>query len=61
MDEDPIMDIDGRDAKNQLAVVEYVEDIYAYYRRMEVSHSCKVMILIILIMVISKYYGSISL
>lgn len=35
-EEEPIMDIDGRDKKNPLAVVEYVEDIYAYYRKMEV-------------------------
>ncbi|KAL9251658.1 G2/mitotic-specific cyclin-1-like protein [Drosera capensis] len=34
--EDSIMDIDGRDAKNHpLAVVDYVEDLYAYYKKME--------------------------
>lgn len=33
---EPIMDIDGRDKRNQLAVVDYVEDIYSYYRKMEV-------------------------
>ncbi|KAK4784530.1 hypothetical protein SAY86_018898 [Trapa natans] len=32
---EPIMDIDGRDKKNPLAVIDYVEDIYAYYRKME--------------------------
>lgn len=32
-----ILDIDGRDLKNPLAVVEYVDDIYAYYRKIEVS------------------------
>ena len=32
----PIVDIDACDAKNPLAVVEYVEDLYAYYRKMEV-------------------------
>uniref|UniRef100_A0A5B6YR87 Putative G2/mitotic-specific cyclin-2-like n=1 Tax=Davidia involucrata TaxID=16924 RepID=A0A5B6YR87_DAVIN len=37
--EEPIMDIDSCDAKNSLAVVDYVEDLYAYYRRMENS-SC---------------------
>lgn len=37
--EEPIVDIDGCDLKNPLAVVEYVEDLYAYYRRMEVSCS----------------------
>ncbi|KAJ9703893.1 hypothetical protein PVL29_005255 [Vitis rotundifolia] len=39
IDGEPIMDIDGPDARNPLAVVEYVEDLYAYYRRME-SSSC---------------------
>ncbi|KAF6157800.1 hypothetical protein GIB67_038268 [Kingdonia uniflora] len=33
------VDIDSCDAKNQLAVVEYVEDIYAYHRKTE-SSSC---------------------
>ncbi|OMO83405.1 hypothetical protein COLO4_22539 [Corchorus olitorius] len=37
--EDPIFDIDGCDAKNPLAVVDYVEDLYAYYRKME-SFGC---------------------
>ncbi|GFS39389.1 cyclin B2;2 [Actinidia rufa] len=36
--EDPIMDIDSCDAKNPLAVVDYVDDLYAYYRKMEVHH-----------------------
>ena len=35
--EEPIVDIDSCDAKNPLAVVEYVEDLYAHYREMEVS------------------------
>lgn len=35
--EDPILDIDVPDAKNPLAVVEYIDDIYSYYRKMEVS------------------------
>lgn len=34
--EEPVMDIDSRDTKNHLAVVEYVRDLYAYYRKMEV-------------------------
>ncbi|KAG2695002.1 hypothetical protein I3760_08G170900 [Carya illinoinensis] len=37
--EDPFMDIDSCDAKNPLAVVDYIEDLYAYYRKME-SFSC---------------------
>ncbi|XP_059623327.1 G2/mitotic-specific cyclin-2-like [Cornus florida] len=37
--EDPVMDIDNCDAKNPLAVVDYVQDLFAYYRKME-SSSC---------------------
>lgn len=33
--EETIMDIDSCDAKNPLAVVDYVEDLYAYYKKME--------------------------
>ncbi|CAA3029959.1 G2 mitotic-specific cyclin-2-like [Olea europaea subsp. europaea] len=33
--EETIMDIDSCDAKNSLAVVDYVEDLYAYYKKME--------------------------
>ncbi|KAL6993372.1 hypothetical protein U1Q18_011489 [Sarracenia purpurea var. burkii] len=36
-EDDPIVDIDGCDSKNPLAVVDYVDDLYAYYRRMENS------------------------
>lgn len=35
--EDPILDIDGRDSKNPLAVTDYVDDLYTYYRKMEVK------------------------
>lgn len=35
--EDPIMDIDSIDLKNPLAVVEYVDDIYTHYRKIEAS------------------------
>ncbi|KAK4416903.1 G2/mitotic-specific cyclin-1 [Sesamum alatum] len=34
-----VVDIDGGDAKDPLAVVDYVEDLYAYYKKME-SSSC---------------------
>ncbi|KAL2531229.1 Cyclin-B2-4 [Abeliophyllum distichum] len=37
--EETIIDIDSCDAKNHLAVVDYVEDLYAYYKKME-SCSC---------------------
>ncbi|KAH1113274.1 hypothetical protein J1N35_006652 [Gossypium stocksii] len=37
--EEPIVDIDGCDTKNPLAVVEYVEDLHAYYKNME-KFSC---------------------
>ena len=35
--EEALIDIDNDDAKNPLAGVEYVGDLYAYYRKMEVS------------------------
>ncbi|XP_022940020.1 LOW QUALITY PROTEIN: G2/mitotic-specific cyclin-2-like [Cucurbita moschata] len=37
IEEEPVMDIDSCDKKNQLAVVEYIDDLYACYRRAEVS------------------------
>ncbi|KAK6138972.1 hypothetical protein DH2020_027284 [Rehmannia glutinosa] len=37
--EEPILDIDSCDKKNPLAVTEYIDDIYAYYKRTE-SSSC---------------------
>ncbi|XP_009591706.1 G2/mitotic-specific cyclin-2-like isoform X1 [Nicotiana tomentosiformis] len=33
--EESVIDIDSNDAKNTLAVVDYVEDLYAYYSKME--------------------------
>ncbi|CAH8390338.1 unnamed protein product [Eruca vesicaria subsp. sativa] len=33
--EEPILDIDVPDAKNSLAAVEYVQDLYAFHRKME--------------------------
>lgn len=33
--EDPVTDIDSCDAKNPLAVVDYVDDLYGYYRKVE--------------------------
>lgn len=38
--EEPVLDIDGCDAKDPLAVTDYVEDLYAYYRKMEVVLEC---------------------
>lgn len=35
--EDPVTDIDSCDAKNPLAVVDYVDDLYGYYRKVEVK------------------------
>lgn len=37
VEEDPVHDIDSNDKRNPLAVVEYIEDIYAYYRKIEVK------------------------
>jgi len=39
--EEPILNIDDCDAKNPLAVVDYVEDLHAYYRKMEVNSTWK--------------------
>lgn len=36
IDEEQVVDIDSVDKKNQLAVVEYIDDIHAYYKRTEV-------------------------
>lgn len=36
--EEPILDIDVSDARNSLAAVEYVQDLYAFYRKMEVHY-----------------------
>lgn len=35
--EETAIDIDIKDAKNPLAAVDYVEDLYVYYSKMEVS------------------------
>ncbi|THG08186.1 hypothetical protein TEA_019012 [Camellia sinensis var. sinensis] len=37
--DDPVDDIDTSDKRNPLAVVEYIDDIYAYYKKVE-SSSC---------------------
>jgi cyclin B len=34
--EEPILDIDTTDANNPLAVTEYIEDLYSYYRKVEI-------------------------
>lgn len=34
--EEPVVDIDSSDKKNQLSVVEYIDDLYAYYKKVEV-------------------------
>lgn len=38
-EEEPILDIDEHDANNPLAVVEYVQDLYDFYRKNEVRFS----------------------
>ena len=39
INEEMILDIDSNDANNSLAVVEYIEDLYSYYRQVEVPFS----------------------
>lgn len=36
VDEDPLLDIDSGDKNNSLAVVEYIDDLYSYYKKAEV-------------------------
>ena len=36
-DDDPVIDIDSVDSENPLAVVEYVNDLYEHYRKIEVN------------------------
>lgn len=36
--EEPVIDIDGSDNSDSLAVVEYIDEIYAYYRKTEVNY-----------------------
>lgn len=35
--DEEMIDLDTPDKKNQLAVTEYINDIYAFYRKTEVS------------------------
>ncbi|CAL0311425.1 unnamed protein product [Lupinus luteus] len=35
IDEEPLLDIDSSDANNPLAVVDYIEDLFAHYRKIE--------------------------
>lgn len=35
----PVVNIDSADKKNVLAVVEYVDDIHAFYKKTEVRHN----------------------
>lgn len=37
IDGEGVLDIDGCDANNALAVVEYIEDLHSYYRKIEVT------------------------
>uniref|UniRef100_A0A5B7A233 Putative cyclin n=1 Tax=Davidia involucrata TaxID=16924 RepID=A0A5B7A233_DAVIN len=39
IDEEQVVDIDSSDKRNPLAVIEYIDDIYAYYKKAE-SSSC---------------------
>lgn len=34
--EEPVVDIDSTDKKDPLAVVEYIDDLYNFYRKAEV-------------------------
>lgn len=44
LEEDIIVDIDSPDKNDALAVVEYVNDIYAYYKKMEVRYFLSILL-----------------
>lgn len=37
VEEEPVLDIDACDRKDPLAVVEYIDDIYSFYKDIEVT------------------------
>lgn len=37
MEDDTVLDIDGSDRENPLAVVEYIDDLYNFYKKTEVA------------------------
>ena len=37
VEEEPVLDIDACDRKDTLAVVEYIDDIYSFYKDIEVT------------------------
>lgn len=41
-EEESVMDIDSCDKTNPLAVVEYIDDIYCFYKKNEVTFGCSV-------------------
>lgn len=45
-EEESVMDIDSCDKTNPLAVVEYIDDIYCFYKKNEVTFGCSVSVLI---------------
>lgn len=38
--DEPVIDIDSSDLKDPLAVVEYINDMIAYFRKTEVTFIC---------------------
>lgn len=45
--DEPVMDIDTCDTENPLAVVEYIDDIYEFYKKTEVRFELLVIFLLI--------------
>ncbi|KAI3949347.1 hypothetical protein MKW98_023284 [Papaver atlanticum] len=59
---EPIVDIDGGDVDNQLAFVEYIEDLYKYYKLAEVQDYREVWSLSVTQPIAGNYYpGSLFL
>lgn len=45
--DEPILDIDSGDQNDPLAVTEYVDDIYAYYKKVEVCNLLKTSLILV--------------
>jgi cyclin B len=39
VEEEPVLDIDGCDKRDPLAVVEYIDDLYNFYKKAEVTQN----------------------
>jgi len=50
-----IIDIDASDVDNELAAVEYIDDIYKFYKLVEVSNVVSVMFFCVLCLILMAF------